>query len=55
MVIEINLTQLSNKEIAELDNLLASSIDYSKETEEMQMNYEASQIVTGYRSENEID
>jgi len=55
MTVTIDLTQLSNKEVAELSSLLSNSIDYSVETEEMQSNHEASQEVENFMAENDIE
>ena len=54
MKITIDLTQLSNEDVAELSSLLSNSIDYSVETEEMQNNYETSQDIEIFMSENNI-
>jgi hypothetical protein len=54
MKITIDLTQLSNQDVTELSSLLSNSIDYSVETEEMQNNYEASQDIEIFMSENNI-
>jgi len=51
MVIEIDLTQLSLGELNELSQVINDSIDYSIETEEMQMNYDASQNIDHFISE----
>jgi len=54
MQITIDLTQLNSEEISELSSLIGNSIDFSIETEEMQNNYEASQEIEHFMSENEI-
>jgi hypothetical protein len=51
MTIEIDLTQLTLEQLEELSQLVNDSIDYSIETEEMQMNYEASQNIEHFISE----
>lgn len=48
MIVEINLTQLDLVRLEELSQIINESIDYNIETEEMQMNYEASQNIEHY-------
>lgn len=50
MIIEINLTQLKIEELEELSHLINNSIDYSVETEGMEMNFEASQNIDYFMS-----
>jgi len=51
MTVEINLTKLNVEQLEEIAHILDISLDYTDESEEMEMNFEAFQCIDFYISE----